>query len=84
MHALTHTYTGFQKQYGHRDEITKFLERATLLQGLDHPNIQCVLKVSVEDNYIPIVVYPIVEYGNMHNFLEFCRLTPSESPLNVS
>lgn len=77
-------FTGFQKQYGHRDEITKFLERSTLIRGIDHPNLQSVLKVSVEDNYIPIVVYPIVEYGNMHQFLSFCRHTPNESPLNVS
>jgi hypothetical protein len=43
-----------------------------------------VLKVSVEDNYIPLVVYPIVEYGNLHQFLTFCRVSPKESPLNVS
>ena len=76
--------TGFEKQYGHRDEIVQFVEQATLLRGRDHPNIHKVLKVSVEDNYIPLVVYPIVEYGNMHQFLTFCRVSPNESPLNVS
>lgn len=77
-------YPGFEKQYGHRDEIVQFVEQATLLRGRDHPNIHKVLKVSVEDNYIPLVVYPIVEYGNMHQFLTFCRVSPNESPLNVS
>lgn len=75
---------GFQKQYGHRDEVTKFLEQATLLRGLDHPNIHSLFRVSVEDNFNPLVVYPIVEYGNLHQFLILCRMTPNDSPLSVS
>lgn len=75
--------TGFQKQYGHRDEVTKFLECSTLLCGLDHPNLHSVLRVSVEDNYIPVVVYPSMEYGNLHQFLSLCRINPLDSPLNV-
>ena len=87
-HAHTHTHhhhrTGFEEGYGHHNEIAKFLEHATLLRGLEHPNIATVLRVSAEDNLIPLVLYPIVEYGNMHNFLTFCRMSPEESPLNVS
>ena len=75
---------GLKKESGKRDEIAKFLEHATLLRGIEHPNIQSVLCVSVEDNYVPLVVYPMVEYGNMHDILLSCRLTPDESPLNVS
>ena len=75
---------GLKKESGKRDEIAKFLEHATLLRGIEHPNIQSVLCVSVEDNYVPLVVYPMVEFGNMHDVLLSCRLTPDESPLNVS
>ena len=75
---------GFEKQYGHRDEIVHFVDLATLLCGRDHPNVHRVLKVSVEDNYVPLVVYPLAEYGNLHHFLTFCRSAPNESPLNVS
>ena len=75
---------GFQKQYGHRDEITKFLECATLMRGMEHPNILSILGVSVEDDYVPIVVYPIMEYGNLHQFLALCRMAPGDSPLSVS
>lgn len=67
-HAHMHTQ-GLKKESGKRDEIAKFLEHATLLRGIEHPNIQSVLCVSVEDNYVPLVVYPMVEYGNMHDVL---------------
>jgi len=42
------------------------------------------MRVSVEDNYVPIIVYPIMEYGNMHQFLTLCRVAPADSPLSVS
>ena len=77
-------HTGLKKERGKRDEIAKFLEHATLLRGIEHPNIQPVLRVSVEDNCVPLVVYPLTEYGNLHDMLLFCRLTPDQSPLNVS
>ena len=73
-----------RKRVVKRDEIAKFLEHATLLRGIEHPNIQPVLRVSVEDNCAPLVIYPLVEYGNLHDTLLFCRLTPDQSPLNVS
>ena len=75
---------GLKKESGKCDEIAKFLEHATLLRGIEHPNIQSVLCVSVEDNCVPLVVYPMVEYGNMHDVLLSCRLSPDQSPLNVS
>ena len=50
---------------------------------MDHPNVHSVLRVSVEDDYVPVVVYPIMEYGNLHQFLSLCRLAPMDSPLNV-
>jgi serine/threonine protein kinase len=55
-----------------------------LLRGIDHPNIHSMLSVSVEDNYVPLVIYPIMEYGNLHQFLVLCRITPADSPLSVS
>ena len=83
-HVFLFAPLGFQNQYGHCDEITKFLEHATLLKGVDHPNVQSFLHLSVEDNYVPIVAYPIMEYGNLQQFLALCRMAPSDSPLNVS
>ena len=53
-----------------RDQIAKFIEQATLLQGLEHDNILPVLGLSVEDNVIPIVIYPTTEYGNLQIFME--------------
>ncbi len=79
-----HNYIGFQQNTGHHQEIAKFLEYATIMRDLDHPNISKVMNVSVEDNLAPLVLYPIVEYGNLHTFLTFCRVSPNESPLNVS
>ncbi|XP_064404789.1 mucin-2-like isoform X2 [Halichondria panicea] len=74
---------GFQQNTGHHQEIAKFLEYATIMRDLDHPNISKVMNVSVEDNLAPLVLYPIVEYGNLHTFLTFCRVSPNESPLNA-
>lgn len=69
---------------GRREDITRFIEKATLMQGLEHPNVLPVLGMSLEDCCIPIILYPIVEYGNMHNFIELYRVSPQDSPLNVS
>ena len=84
-HAHTHTHTqppGL-KEGSPRDEVVRFLEQATAFRGIEHPNLQPVLRVSVEDNIVPLVIYPIVEYGNMHSFLHHCRIAPEESPINV-
>ena len=66
-----------------RDQIAKFIEQATLLQGLEHDNILPVLGLSVEDNVIPIVIYPTTEYGNLQIFMERTQLTPGDSPISV-
>ncbi len=81
---FSHQCIGFQQNTGHHQEIAKFLECATIMRDLDHPNVSKVMNVSVEDNLAPLVLYPIVEYGNLHTFLTFCRVSPNESPLNVS
>ncbi len=81
---FSHQCVGFQQNTGHHQEIAKFLECATIMRDLDHPNVSKVMNVSVEDNLAPLVLYPIVEYGNLHTFLTFCRVSPNESPLNVS
>lgn len=72
------------KEGGRMEDTAKFLETATLLRGVEHEYVLSVLRVSVEDNLVPIVVYPIVEYGSMHNFLTLSRLNPTDCPLNVS
>ena len=75
-------YSGLSEG-GRRDDVARFLDQATLMQGLDHANILMILGLSLEDNCIPIVISPLTEYGNLHRFLELCRLDPSASPLNV-
>ena len=68
---------------GRREDITRFIEQAGLMQGLEHPNILPLCGLSIEDNCVPIALYPFSEYGNMHIFLELCLTMPEESPLNV-
>lgn len=67
---------------GRREDITRFIDQASLMQGLEHPNILQVMGISLEDNCVPIVIYPISEYGNLHSFLELYRVSPESSPLN--
>ena len=54
------------------------------MQGLDHPNILPLLGLSIEDNCVPIALYPLTEHGNLHFALEMCRLMPDGNPLSVS
>lgn len=68
---------------GRREDITRFIEQAGLMQGLEHPNILPLCGLSIEDNCVPVALYPFSEYGNMHFFLELCLTMPEESPLNV-
>ena len=68
---------------GKRDEIVRFLENATLMKGIQHPNILPVLRVSVEDNCMPLVVYPMVQYGDMHGIMKLAN-DPDHSQLPVS
>ena len=84
MHLTPPPPLGVTEDGSRRDQVAKFIEQATLLQGLEHPNILAVLGVSVEDNVVPIVLYPISEHGNLHIFMERCRVNPHECPLHVS
>lgn len=75
---------GLKEAGGRMEDTAKFLETATLLRGVEHRYVLSVLRVSVEDHLVPIVVYPIVEYGSLHSFLTLARLNPTDCPLNVS
>lgn len=66
-----------------RDEVVKFLEAATLMSGVQHENILPVLRVSVEDNYVPLVMYPMVEHGDMFNIIKLAS-DQEQSILSVS
>ena len=69
---------------GRREDVSRFIEQTTLMHRMEHKNILPLLGLSVEDNCVPIALYPFTEYGNLHVFLELSRLMPEESPLNVS
>ena len=81
---LSHSLSlGITDEGNRREEVAKFIEQATLLQGLEHPNVLPVLGLSVEDGVVPIVLYPSTEYGNLQIFMERSRLTPGETMLPV-
>jgi serine/threonine protein kinase len=61
--------TGFPEG-SRRDEVVRFVEAATLLKGIQHRHILPVLRVSVEDNYVPLVIYPMVEHGDMYRVMK--------------
>ena len=60
------------------------MEHATFFRGITHPNILSVLCLSMEDNYIPIIVYPSARDGNLHTLLTAHRLQPDDMSLTVS
>ncbi|CAI8007397.1 Tyrosine-protein kinase transforming protein SEA [Geodia barretti] len=61
--------TGFPEG-SRRDEVVRFLEASTLMKGIKHQNILSVLRVSVEDNHVPLVVYPMVEHCDMYRVIK--------------
>ena len=66
-----------------RDEVVRFLEASTLMKGIQHRHVLPVLRVSVEDNYAPLVIYPMVEYGDMHRVMKLAA-NPEHSIVPVS
>ena len=66
-----------------RDEVVRFLEAATLMKDIQHRHILPVLSVSLEDNYVPLVVYPMVEHGDMHRAIKLAS-DPEHTVLPVS
>ena len=66
-----------------REEVVRFLEAATLLKGISHPHIVPVLRVSVEDGYVPLVVYPMLQHPDMHRVMKLAA-NPEHSALPVS
>ena len=64
--------------------MLKFIEQVLSLQGLEHTNVMKVIGMSVEDDCMPLGIYPMMEYGNLHSFLELARVSPESCPLNVS
>ena len=66
-----------------REEVVRFLEAATLMKGIQHRHIVPVLRVSVEDNAVPLVVYPMVQYGDMYRVMKVAA-DPEHSVLPVS
>ena len=66
-----------------REEVVRFLEAATLMKGIQHRHIVPVLRVSVEDNAVPLVVYPMVQYGDMYRIMKVAA-DPEHSVLPVS
>jgi serine/threonine protein kinase len=67
---------GFTEEGANRkEEVTQFIEQATLTKGLNHNNILRLVGLCAEDGYVPLVLYPYCEHGNMQSFLEKCRLS---------
>ena len=66
-----------------RDEVVRFLEASTLMKGIKHQHILSVLRVSVEDNYVPLVIYPMVEHCDMYRVIRLAS-DPEHSVLPVS
>lgn len=53
------------------------------MKGIQHRHILPVLRVSVEDNYVPLVIYPMAEHGDMHRAMKLAA-DPEHSVLPVS
>jgi hypothetical protein len=66
-----------------REDIVRFIEQTSFMQGLEHSNILPLMGLSIENNCVPIALYPFTEYGNLHVFLELCRIMPEQSQLDV-
>lgn len=65
-----------------RDEVIRFIEAATLMKGIQHPHIMSLLRISLEDNYVPLVVYPMVQHGDMYRIIKLAA-DPGHSILPV-
>lgn len=53
------------------------------MKDIQHRHILPVLRVSVEDNCVPLVIYPMAEHGDMHRAMKLAA-NPEHSVLPVS
>ena len=84
MHVCVYTYTyicmyGWMdlcvfmyvgtKACGSCEEVSEFLDQATLLRGISHQNILAVMGLCSDDHQAPIIMYSYPSIGNLHTFL---------------
>ena len=82
VHAYMMSYCVGFGEGSRREEIVRFLEAATLLRGVQHHHVLPLLRISVKDNYVSLVVYPLVQYGDMHSVMKLAA-EPQHSILPV-
>ena len=57
------------KACGSCEEVSEFLDQATLLRGISHQNILAVMGLCSDDHQAPIIMYSYPSIGNLHTFL---------------
>ena len=60
------------------EQIVIFIHESSLLKRTNHPNVLTLMHVCVDDNNIPLMVYPYTNRGNLKNYL---RLSRTAEPL---
>ena len=67
---------GFKPENGKKmEDVAKFLHNASLTKGLHHNNVLRLVGVCAEEGYVPLVLYEWCNNGNLHHYLEQCRLS---------
>ncbi|XP_065644042.1 tyrosine-protein kinase RYK isoform X2 [Hydra vulgaris] len=60
------------------EDVISFIHESSLLKRTNHPNVLTLMHVCLDDNNIPLMVYPYVNRGNLKNYL---RLSRTAEPL---
>ena len=69
MHIVSNSLCIGTKACGSCEEVSEFLDQATLLRGISHQNVLAVMGLCSDDHQAPIVIYSYPSIGNLHTFL---------------
>ena len=65
------------KACGSCEEVSEFLDQATLLRGISHRNVLSVMGLCSDNHQAPIVIYSYPSIGSLHTFLTAHRQATS-------
>ena len=61
------------------DQVSVFLTECVALKGLNHPNLHTLVAACLDNPEQPMVLYPMLQEGNMKKFLLKCRMSEGGS-----
>lgn len=68
-------YFGVHIDQARRDQVDILLREGCMTRGARHENVNAVLAVCLEPEEQPLLIYPLMNEGNLKKFLHRCKMS---------